>query len=158
MEQEKTIAILDLFATSRTGIDVASDQVIGAVKAGEVNPLKALVWCKTIEEIVERVRKETKEDQLRESDKYPEKSFAFAGATLTKAEHGTKYDYSGCGDTVWERLDANTKDAAAKQKIREDFLRSLKEPLTVVDEMTSEIITIRPPVKTSTSGLNVSIK
>lgn len=157
MEQEKTIAILDLFATSRTGIDVASDQVIGAVKAGEVNPLKALVWCKSIEEIVERVRKETKENQLREADKYAEKSFAFAGATLTKAEHNTRYDFTACGDVQWERLDAEIKNLIERRKIREDFLKSLKEPMNIVSE-DGEAVTIHPPVKTSVSGLNVSIK
>lgn len=160
MEQDKAIAIIgiDVFQASRTGIDVASDQIIQQVKAGERNPVEVKVWVKAVEEVLERVKKDIAENVMTEADKYSEKTFTAYGATITKAEHGTKYDYSGCGDTVWERLDANTKDAAAKQKLREDFLKSLKEPMTVVDENTSEVITIRPPVKTSVSGLNVSIK
>ena len=158
MEQQTGIAALDLFATSRTGIDVASDQIIEAVRNGEVNPLKVRVWIKTMEEILERVKKETGESQMREAGKYAEKSFQFAGATLTKAEHGTKYNYAACGDTVWERLDADTKTASAKQKGREEFLRSLTEPMTVIDELTGEVVIITPPPKTSTSGLTVSIR
>lgn len=156
-QQEKAIAILDLFATSRTGIDIASDSIIEGVKSGEVSPLKALVWCKTMEEIIERVRKETKENQLTASEKYPEKTFEFAGATLTKAEHGTKYNYAACGDTVWERLNTDTETAKAKQSERETFLKALKAPEVVVDQLTGELVTITPPVKTSTSGLNVKI-
>jgi hypothetical protein len=158
MEQQTGIAALDLFATSRTGIDVASDQIIEAVRSGEVNPLKVRVWIKTMEEILERVKKETADSQLREAEKYAEKSFQFAGATLTKSEHGTKYNYAVCGDTTWERLDVDAKTAISKRSMREEFLKSLKEPLTIVDEMTGEVVKINPPVKTSTTGLNVSIK
>lgn len=158
MEQQTAIAALDLFATSRTGIDVASDQIIEGIRSGDVSPLKALVWCKTMEEIIERVRKETKDNQLTASEKYPGKTFEFAGATLTKAEHGTKYNYAGCGDTKWERLSVDAETAKSRLSEREGFLKALKEPLTVVDEMTGEVVTIKPPPKTSTSGLTVSIK
>lgn len=160
MEQDKAIAVLsiDLFSASRTGIDVASDQIIGLVRSGERNPLEVGAWIKAVEEVIERVKKEVKDSQLTEAGKYPEKSFTVYGASFTKAEHGTKYDYASCGDTVWERLDVDVKTAEAKRKDRETFLRSLKGPEVVVDQMTSEIVTITPPVKTSTSGLNVSIK
>lgn len=157
-QQEKAIAALDLFATSRTGIDVASDQIIEGIRSGDVSPLKALVWCKTMEEIIERVRKETKDNQLTASEKYPGKTFEFAGATLTKAEHGTKYNYAACGDTVWERLNVDTEAAKVKQSERETFLKSLKGPEVVVDQLTGEMVTINPPVKTSVSGLTVKIK
>lgn len=160
MEQDKAIAVisLDLFQASRAGIDVASDQVIGLVRSGERNPLEVAAWTKAVDEVLERVKKETKDSQLKEADKYPGKTFTVYGTTFTKAEHGTKYNYAACGDTVWERLDAEVKTAEAKRKVREDFLKSLKEPLTVIDDMTGEVVTITPPVKTSTSGLNVSIK
>lgn len=158
MEQEKAIAPFDLFATSRTGIDVASDTIIGLVRSGEVNPLQVRVWCKTMEEIIERVKKETSFDQMTEAAKYPEKSFTFAGATLSKAEHGVKYNYAACGDTEWERLDADAKTAIEKREVRQEFLKTLKEPLVVVDQMTGEVVTIKPPVKTGTSGLNVTIR
>lgn len=158
MEQEKAIAILDLFATSRTGIDVASDQIIMGVKAGEVNPLRAGAWCKTMEEIIKRVRSEIADSMLVEADKYPEKTFKVAGATLTKMEAGTKYDYAGCGDTTWERLHAASESAKSSLSDRETFLKALKEPITAVDSVTGEIVTIRPPVKTSVSTISFSIK
>lgn len=159
MEQEKAIAVLniDVFQASRTGIDVASDQIIAQVKAGERNPVEVKVWVKAVEEVLERVKKDIAENVMTEADKYSEKTFTAYGATITKAEHGTKYNYAACGDTVWERLDADAKTAASRLKVREDFLKALKEPLTVIDEMTGQVVTITPPIKTSTSGLNVKI-
>lgn len=160
MEQDTSIAILhpDLFKASRTGIDVASDQIVALVKNGERNPLEVGAWVKAVEEILERVKKEIKDSQLTEAAKHPEKTFSVYGAAFTKAEHGTKYNYAACGDTVWERLDAQVKDWTTHRAEREAFLKTLKEPATIVDTLTGEIVTITPPVKTSASGLNVSIK
>jgi len=44
------------------------------------------------------------------------------------------------------------------RKERETFLRALKEPMEVLDNMTGEVIILRPPVKKSTEGVKVSIK
>jgi hypothetical protein len=158
-EQPSTaIGVLDMFSTSRTGIDVFSDQVIHAIQNGEVNALKVRIWLKTMEEIIDRVKKETAEYQLREAEKYPEKSFEYAGAKIEKAELGTAYNYSVCSDPAFERLDVDFSKAKADLDERKKFLQALKQPLTVVDDATGEVTTIRPPLKTSTTGLKVSIK
>lgn len=158
MEEQNAVSILDLFATSRAGIDVASDQIIESVRGGATNPLKVRVWIKTMEEILERVKKETGANQMTEAGKYVERRFEYAGATIEKAELGTKYDYAVCGDTVWERLNTDAETAKSSLSERETFLKSLKEPLTVVDELTGEVVKIQPPTKTRVSGLKVTIK
>lgn len=152
------IGVLDMFSTSRTGIDVFSDQVIQAVQAGEVNPLKIRIWVKTIEEILERVKKETNEHQLRESEKYPERSFEYAGAKIEKSELGTKYDYSICNDPVHGQLSKLMEEAKKQLTERETFLKALKETLVIVDEGTGEVVKINPPSKKSTTGLKVTIR
>lgn len=152
------LGVLEMFSTSRTGIDIFSDQLIQAVEEGEVNPLKIRIWLKTMEEIIERVKKETNEHQLRESEKYPERTFEYAGAKIEKAELGTKYDYSICNDPVHTHLQ-NIVDEADKQlKARETFLKALSEPLVLVDEGSGEVVKVLPPSKKSTTGLKVSIK
>lgn len=152
------IGVLDMFSTSRTGIDCFSDQVIQAVQAGEVNPLKIRIWLKTMEEIIERVKKETNEFQLREAEKYPEKSFEYAGAKIEKAELGTKYDYSVCHDPVVEQLECTLESVKQQLTDRQKFLQAIKDPLIVVNDETGEVNTINPPLKKSTSGLKVSIR
>ncbi len=152
------IGVLDMFSTSRAGIDTFSNQVIQAVQNGEVNPLKVRVWLKTMEDIIERVKKETADHQLRESEKYPEKAFEYSGAKIEKSELGTKYNYSGSNDPIYNHR-KQIADAANEQlKEREEFLKALKEPLILVDDESGEVARIVPPLKTSTTGLKVSIK
>ena len=160
MEQSQAIAALhpDLFKASRTGIDLASDQIINLVRNGERNPLEVGAWVKAVEEVLERVKKEIKESQLTEAGKYPEKTFTAYGTSFTKAEHGTKYNYAGCGDTEWERRHSDLETAKTRLSEREAFLKALKEPVVMADTETGEMVTITPPLKTSVSGLNVSIK
>ena len=158
MEQPTAIAALDFFTASRAGIDLASDQLIEAVRAGEVKSLKLRVWAKMMEQIIERVLKETISNQLTEADKYPSGKIEEFGAIIERAELGTKYDYSGCGDTTWERLHADFETAKSRLSEREAFLKAMKSPMTIIDEMTGEVVAISPPVKTSTSGLKVTIK
>lgn len=150
--------VLQQFSTSLTGINVMSDQLIEAVKSGELDPLTVRIQIKAIEMVLERVNRETTQNQLTAAAKYPEQKFEFLGASIQKAEHGTKYDYAGCGDTIYEELAKVANKANEALKVRCEFLKALKEPLRIVDESTGEIVLIHPPVKTSTSGLNVSIK
>lgn len=152
------LGVLEMFSTSRTGIDVFSDQVIQAVQNGEVNPLKIRIWLKTMEEIIDRVKKETNEHQLKEADKYTERSFEYAGAKIEKSELGTKYDYSICNDPVHIQLKKLLEEADKQLKERETFLKSLREPLIIVDEGSGEVVKVSPPSKKSTTGLKVSIK
>lgn len=152
------IGVLDLFSTSRSGIDVFSDQVIQSVHNGEVNPLHVRIWIKTMEEIIDRVKKETGANQLREAEKWAESKFEYLGATIEKADVYTEYDYSVCSDPAFELLEVAFNTAKQTLDDRKKFLRTLKAPMVIVDEVTGEIITIKPPLKKSTPGLKVSIK
>lgn len=150
--------VLNLFSTSRTGIDVFSDQIIEAVKEGEVNPLQVRIWIKTMEEIIERVKKETAANQLTEADKWAEQKFEYLGATIEKADVKTEYDYSVCKDTEFEMLEVALNVAKEALDNRKAFLKTLKAPLSIVDKVTGELMDINPPFKKSTPGLKVSIK
>lgn len=147
-----------MLPTTQTQIDVFSDQVIEAVRNGEANPIEVLVILKAFEKAQERILKEIRENYVNEASKYPETSFEFNGAKIEKAELGTKYDYSVCGDTVFERLEVDAIKANADLKERQEFLKAIKYETTMVDKLTGEIVTVRPPIKKSTSGLKVTIR
>lgn len=157
-EQPKAIAALDFFTASKVGIDVASDQLIEAVRSGEVSPLKLRVWVKVMETILERVNKETQSNQLTAAEKYPTGKIEEYGAVIERSEFGTKYDYAACGDTKWERLNVDFETAKSRLTEQEAYLRTIKQPITVIDDLTGEVVTISPPPKRSTTGLKVSIK
>ena len=149
---------LNLLANTQTEIDVFSDSVIRSVKDGEVSAIKVLIQLKAMERATGRILNEIKENYLNEADKYPGNKFDYMGNQVEKAELGTKYDYIHCGDPVYRFYLQQVDSATKSLKDREIFLKALKEPITIVDEMTGEVVTIVPPLKSSTSGLKVTIK
>lgn len=150
--------VMRLLPNTKTGVEIFSRQLITAVQNGEVNPLQLKALFKTMEKVAEKVDEQIKENLLTEAGKYSEKKFNAFGFEIEKTEVGTKYDYSTCGDTVYEQRKAALDDAKALLDERIEFLKSLRENLTVVDDMTGEVVTVRPPLKKSTEGLKFSMK
>jgi hypothetical protein len=106
----------------------------------------------------ERIRKETKSELMNEVSKYPETSFEYLGNKITKAEHGTKWDFSNCGDVMLFDLEEKLDEIAKEIADRKAFLKAIKAPLEVFNSITGEVSFIVPPTKTSVSGINISIK
>lgn len=152
------IGVVKQFATTQTQVDVMSDQIIQSVKEGEASALDIQVALKAFEKVSKRVLSEIENEILNEAERYPEKTFDYLGNKLTKTEVGVKYDYSICADPIHDRLDAAFNKAKADLDERRKFLQSLKSPLKTIDEETGEMIEIKPPLKTSTSTVTVSIK
>ena len=149
---------LNLLANTQTEIDVFSDSVIASVKEGEVSPLKVLIQLRAMERASKRILSMIQENYMNAADLYVEKQFEFLGNLIEKTELGTKYDYTRCGDPVWEQRKAAADSADGLVKEREAFLKALRQPVTIVIEETGEVVKINPPTKTSTSGLKVTIR
>lgn len=152
------MGVVRLFPSTQTQIDVFSDNIIQSVQNGEASPLETLVLLKALEKASERIIKEIRDSVITAAEKYPEKTFEFAGATLERSEVDVKYDYAGCGDTVYEQRQSAVEAAKSLVNERTAFLRALKQPMTIVDELTGEIVTIRPPEKKSTASVKVTIR
>lgn len=79
------------------------------------------------------------------------------GTSFEIMEAGTKYDYSVCGDPVWNRLTKEIEATKEKLKERETYLRTIKQATpvgNVLDNDTSELhenVELYPAIKTSTS-------
>lgn len=155
---QKPTELLTMMASTQTQIDVFSDGVIEDVQAGNINPLTVLIQLRAMERASERILKEIKQNIMTEADKYPGIEFEYLGNKITKAEHGTSYDYGACGDPVYQRLFELAFEANGQLKERQNFLKAVKAPFSLLDEGTGEVVTIHPPTKKSTSGLNVTIK
>jgi len=149
--------LLNMMPSTSTQIDVYSDGVIQAVKGGELNPLTVVLHDRAYKKASERILNEIKNEILTEADKYPA-TFDFMGNKITKAEHGTKYDFTGCGYSDWNKYNNEIINLKEKLKECEEFLKALREPIEILNNETGEVEIVRPPVKTSTSGLNVSIR
>jgi len=131
--------------------------IIESVQNGDANPIEVLVLLRALEAVSETVRDSIKGNIESAADRYNEKTFEVFGARVEKADFG-KYDYSTSGDKEWELFKVAEDTAASARKDREAFLRTLKEPMDVLDKETGEVTTIRPPLKKPNNGLRVYLK
>lgn len=153
--------------------DYIAEKILQAVEEGEMDALKALSGLKAMEGLISILTDKNPKTN-RKADKaisfqshisdaagnYNEKKFSLYGATFTKTEVGTKYDYSLCNDTKLIELEKAAKDAADTLKKRQEFLKTVdpKDGLSILDESTGETYTVYPPSKSSTSTVSVSFK
>lgn len=94
---------------------------------------------------------------LQEALKYSEKSFKLQGARVEIREVGTKWYYDKTGDSVLARIVDEKSKVSDREKERQAFLKTLKDPIQVLDEDTGELITIYPARKESKTGLVITL-
>lgn len=152
------MGVLKIMPSSASQVAQFSMQIVKAVENGNANALEVLVMMRSLEAVSELVREELEEHFEKEADKYAEKKFPINGAFVEKAELGTKYNYLKTGDIEWEQLDSELRSLKEKVAEREAFLKSLREPMTLVNQQTGEVYTVKPPLKTSKSGVKVYLR
>ncbi len=150
--------LLTLMANTSTQVDIFSDSIIQSVKNGELEPFTVLIHDRANKKAFERILNEIKPELQTASDKYPGKSFEYAGNVIEKAEHGTKYDYSNCGYSEWNKYNKEIEALTEKLKECETFLKALRSPIEILNPYTGEVEIVSPPTKKSTSGFNVKLK
>lgn len=127
------------------------------VSEGITNPLEFRVKAKMLIEALEQSIKLTNDDAMTEHMKHGKRAEMF-GAVVDSVETGVRYNYDETGDRVWQQLDELVKEYTEKKKNREMFLRSLNQPMHFVDDITGEMYTINPPIKTSSTTLKITMK
>jgi hypothetical protein len=152
---ETATGALAQMPSTATEVAKFSKLLIQAVKSGDVNPLQLIVQLHALTKVYEEVREEIEANVLREAEKFPERIIERYGARIEKAEVGVSYNYLKCGDPTFERLEVDFETAKRKLDERKEFLRSLKEPLTELNEQTGELSKITPPVKRSKAGFKI---
>jgi len=114
------------------------------------NPITTAITIKAVEEFIEAIKKDKRFiDYVREELAKNGGKDSVEGIALENVEAGTKYDYSN--DPVWVDLDKKKRD-------RETFLKTIKDPLSIVNEETGEVYSITPPVKTSSSTYKITLQ
>lgn len=128
------------------------------VREGDANPLDVASRLRWMQDVIEQARELIRQDCVTEVGRHSGKAI-INGAEIEKMETGHKYDYANCGDPVWCNYDAAEKNAKEAKKEREKFLKTIKAPMTVADELTGgEMVTLNPPIHTSTSNIKITFK
>lgn len=134
-----------------------AEMIADLVRSGNYNALDVATKIKWMIATLEQAGKLIQEDAVIEIEKHSGKT-TVNGAEVIKKEVGTKYDYSGCNDSSWNALSKLESQAKEKKSEREKFLKTLPSSMTVADEETGEMITLNPPIKSSTTSIAVTFK
>lgn len=130
------------------------------IKNGQVNALDYYIRSKALRKSLDTIDADIRDTIMAEADKYrgDGKQFNAHGATVTFADTGVSYDCSGCNDPEWNALSKQSAEIKEKLKERENFLKALKNPITVVDENTGETTQIHPAVRKGKEFITVTFK
>jgi hypothetical protein len=154
---ETTINTLSILPSTKDEIQNFSIKIISELENGMIKPLDLLKQIKCFEKVIEQTKDTLYKMAREEAEKYGAKSFEYKGIKIELAEVGTKYDYSQCNDFVLAKVSEELSKLNESKKQRETFLKSLKDPISLVDEESGDIIQVLPPIKSSTSSLKVTI-
>jgi len=117
----------------------------------DLSPLELATKISFMEKCLDEAKKGIKEDVLEEMYKYAKaEKISSLGASLEIFEAGTKYNFENCNHPHLAELEQQVADIKV-------FLKALKESMTIINESTGEIITIHPPIKTSTTSYKVTL-
>lgn len=151
-------SVLTLCPSTKQQIQVFADQIINEVTEGNSNPLSVHLQIIALEKTLEVIKSGIRDHVLTEAEKYGQKSFEFLGNKVEIREVGTKYDFKGCSDPVWNRIQESIAELKEAMKEREMLLKSIHKTTSIVDEETGEIAEIHPCHKTSTTGVVITLK
>lgn len=151
-------SVIDLAPSTKEQVTIFAAQLISDVEAGVKNPLTLHSQIIILEKALAQVKDAIKDEVVREAEKHNAKSFDYNGCKIEIKELGAKYDYSKCGDIQWERFDSEANTSIERRKDREKFLKNIQGHETIVDESTGEIVKVYPPIKTSATGVTVTLK
>lgn len=154
---DSTPAITEQQWISATGFSkekniLMAEKIVSDVLNGILNPLDVHIFTKSIENTIKMIQTALTREVLDEASKYGEKTFVHRGCEVNIRELGVKYDFTNCNDDKWTDLMAEMELLKAEIKARETFLKAIKQPTEVDGKL------ISPPIKSSTTGIAVTIK
>lgn len=156
-----TQEVLKLFQTSKEQRESFVSAIISSLQNGESDPLEVHLQIKCMEDVVKLANANTvyKKTVLEAAERFGEKSFQFHNAKVEIKETGVKYDFSNCGDIVYNELQTQVDELSAKLKQRADFLKTIPQKgMIVTDESSGETFTVYPPSKSSTTNVAITLK
>ena len=138
-------------------IEIFAQQLEQGLESGTIVASELLRFQKALDKVFEKIKPVLIECALNEIGSY-EKNPIIKNTEFSIVEAGTKYDYSGCNDPIYNSNLGVLEIAKESIKERENFLKCLKQPMTFVNDETGEIVTLNPPKKSSTTTVKVTFK
>jgi hypothetical protein len=162
---------MDLIKIENLGIEVSRksaehirSEIVKRVEDGELDAVQVHTMFKFFDKLFngddkknnginqllkDQVITEVERDKLRTE---------FNGFKIEVKETGVRYDYSNCNYPKLKELQEKKKELETEIKDAEEFLKSIKDKMTILDEETGEMTTIYPPVRMSSTSPVFTLK
>lgn len=147
--------------TTKSEQESLASYFVKNVLNGEISAIEAVVQMKSISDTISLFFKnnEVRESTIKELERYGKgENSSYKGATIQIKETSVKYDFTGCNDPVWDKLNDAKRDIDEKIKNRESYLKLINGSKTEIDEETGEIYTIYPPSRSSSTSYAITFK
>jgi len=77
------------------------------------------------------------------------------GYKFTQKEAGVKYDFSNCNYPEYDKFVERKREIEEQIKKIEGTLKSITDPIDVVNSETGEVMTVNPPIRKSTTIIEI---
>ncbi len=142
---------------TKSNIQSFAEKFIESINEGYGNPLESAAIINGLESALKLIKdgiRSTVLDELKEGGKG-----SFHGVKIETMEAGGRYDYTKCGDVVYDALKVESDELKWKLDEREKFLKAIPNAgMLITDTATGETWFSYPPAKpASTTNYKVTI-
>lgn len=133
-----------------------ANNAISAIIEGDIDPITAHINISRMEAAIAKVKADerVRDITLRELAKYGKKQ-SFGDCTLEESEAGVKYDFSECGDSILNDLEAQRYALDVQIKARQTMLKHI--PISgMASPETGELV--YPPARSSKTIIKTTFK
>jgi hypothetical protein len=141
--------------SNKEGITGMVDKYIEDIAFNGGDVLRDWAMCEKYSVLVGAMKEGLKPYVIKELEFCDKRETRSLGTDIKVVASGVKYDYSE--SKVWLDQKKRADEESARLKDIETFLKSLKAPMTSVDEETGEAVTHYPPSKSSTETIRSSV-
>jgi len=156
--EDRELGVSSLLNLNKSYMASIVHNATNAVVDGQYDAINALVIAKKGQELFGQLEKAVRpiaEDHVKLGKGEVYRKF---NVDITQAETGVSYDFTVCGDTIWEELKAKVDTYSRLLKERENTLKTITKPVTMINDETGEVMEIKPPIRGGKLGLKLSIK
>lgn len=156
METMSVLSTINLLPSKKQEAETFAQMLVEQVESGNESALDLMIKMNAIAKSFDTVKDKIKDYALEDALKYGKK-FEHIGSEVSISELGTKYDFTVCNDPQWLEATEEIKKWDALKKERETFLKTIKGSINIVTD-DGEGITLNQPIKSSTTGIKITLK
>lgn len=143
---------------SKTAANELAEELFNQIQEGESDPLVILARLQFISFAVDEAITKIRKTAVSEVEKYGNEGRSGVvkhGVTFRIKEVGVRYDYKNT--QRWNEIKAEEDKIAESRKDLETRLKTLKSKETVVNEDTGETFELFPPLKSSSTTVEITL-